>query len=184
MTRKHQTTGVAQNIPESPSHLEEANFPVYANQNFRQPQDYYASPRQLVLKAAWRLALSGAVRNAQDVRAVCGFNTKGTLNEKAQTVDTTIIQPRKCYFINIWKKLHSSWKHLFRCMSCNNHILWGERYTEREKKINITSHWLFIKSQYRHFTYKKKAALHPYIPPSPHKLGKRKYPWQARIPQC
>lgn len=52
MTRKHQTTGVAQNIPESPSHLEEANFPVYANQNFRQPQDYYASPRQLVLKAA------------------------------------------------------------------------------------------------------------------------------------
>lgn len=61
-------------------------------------------------------------------------------------------QEKKCYFINIWKKLHSSWKHLFRCMSFNNHILWGERDIQREKKQNITSHWLLIKSQYRHFT--------------------------------
>ncbi|XP_041858046.1 cd7 antigen-like [Melanotaenia boesemani] len=34
------------------SHLEEVNFPVYANPNIRQPQDnYYACPRQLTLRA-------------------------------------------------------------------------------------------------------------------------------------
>ncbi|XP_072299548.1 uncharacterized protein [Eucyclogobius newberryi] len=49
MSRKEQT--VSQNIPERPSHLEEAQFPVYANPNNRQPQDnYYASPRQLKMR--------------------------------------------------------------------------------------------------------------------------------------
>ncbi|XP_074513005.1 uncharacterized protein LOC141781277 [Sebastes fasciatus] len=48
MTRKQQSAGVPQNNPETTSHLEEVNFPVYANPNFRQPQDnYYACPRQL-----------------------------------------------------------------------------------------------------------------------------------------
>ncbi|KAM4531135.1 uncharacterized protein PAE49_023384 [Odontesthes bonariensis] len=54
MNRKQQ-----QQAPESPqnnheasSHLEEVNFPVYANPNIRQPQDnYYACPRQLALRA-------------------------------------------------------------------------------------------------------------------------------------
>lgn len=58
---------------------------------------------------------------------------------------------KKSYFINIWKKLHSSWKHLFRCMSLNNHILWGERYTEIEEKIKHYKPLTFLKSQYRHF---------------------------------
>ncbi|XP_056262338.1 uncharacterized protein LOC130188184 [Pseudoliparis swirei] len=52
MTRKEQSMGVPQNNPEAPSHLEEVNFPVYANPNIRQPQDnYYACPRQLALRA-------------------------------------------------------------------------------------------------------------------------------------
>lgn len=56
MTRKEQSMGVPQNNPEAPSHLEEVNFPVYANPNIRQPQDnYYACPRQLALRA-WRAA--------------------------------------------------------------------------------------------------------------------------------
>ena len=46
-------------------------------------------------------------------------------------------QEKRCYFINIWKKLHSSWKHLFRCMSFNNHILWGERDIQREKNKTL-----------------------------------------------
>ncbi|XP_044037916.1 uncharacterized protein LOC122869220 isoform X1 [Siniperca chuatsi] len=52
MTRKQQSTGIPQNNLEAPSHLEEVNFPVYANPNIRQPQDnYYACPRQLALRA-------------------------------------------------------------------------------------------------------------------------------------
>ncbi|KAM6913954.1 uncharacterized protein PEZ65_014446 [Lycodopsis pacificus] len=51
MTTKQQSTGIPQNNPEAPSHLEEVNFPVYANPNIRQPQDnYYACPRQLALR--------------------------------------------------------------------------------------------------------------------------------------
>ncbi|XP_018527259.1 uncharacterized protein LOC108880294 [Lates calcarifer] len=51
MTRKQQSTGVPQNNHEAPSHLEEDNFPVYANPNIRPPQDnYYACPRQLALR--------------------------------------------------------------------------------------------------------------------------------------
>ncbi len=54
MTRKQQSAGISQNNQEDPSHLEEVNFPVYANPNIRQPQDnYYACPRQLDLRA-WR----------------------------------------------------------------------------------------------------------------------------------
>ncbi|XP_045932369.1 uncharacterized protein LOC123987467 [Micropterus dolomieu] len=52
MTRKQQSAGIPQNNHEAPSHLEEVNFPVYANPNIRQPQDnYYACPRQLALRA-------------------------------------------------------------------------------------------------------------------------------------
>ncbi|XP_076609397.1 uncharacterized protein LOC143334463 [Chaetodon auriga] len=52
MTRKQQSAGIPQNNLEAPSHLEEVNFPVYANPNIRQPQDnYYACPRQLALRA-------------------------------------------------------------------------------------------------------------------------------------
>ncbi|XP_060882699.1 uncharacterized protein LOC132954212 [Labrus mixtus] len=52
MTRKQQSAGIAQNNLTPPSHLEEVNFPVYANPNIRQQQDnYYASPRQLALRA-------------------------------------------------------------------------------------------------------------------------------------
>ncbi|CAK6964850.1 uncharacterized protein LOC128378452 [Scomber scombrus] len=52
MTRKQQSTGTSQNNHEAPSHLEEANFPVYANPNITQQQDnYYACPRQLALRA-------------------------------------------------------------------------------------------------------------------------------------
>ncbi|KAG8007033.1 hypothetical protein GBF38_023154 [Nibea albiflora] len=52
MTRKQQSTGIPQNNQEAASHLEEVNFPVYANPNIRQPQDnYYACPRQLALRA-------------------------------------------------------------------------------------------------------------------------------------
>uniref|UniRef100_UPI0037E714FE uncharacterized protein n=1 Tax=Semicossyphus pulcher TaxID=241346 RepID=UPI0037E714FE len=52
MTRKQQSAGIARNNPEAPSHLEEVNFPVYANPNIRQPQEnYYACPRQLALSA-------------------------------------------------------------------------------------------------------------------------------------
>ncbi|XP_019117441.2 uncharacterized protein LOC109139205 [Larimichthys crocea] len=52
MTRKQQSTGNPQNNHEAASHLEEVNFPVYANPNIRQPQDnYYACPRQLALRA-------------------------------------------------------------------------------------------------------------------------------------
>ncbi|XP_071768458.1 uncharacterized protein LOC139921945 [Centroberyx gerrardi] len=48
MDRKQQSTGTPQNNHEAPSHLEEANFPVYANPNIRQTQDnYYACPRQI-----------------------------------------------------------------------------------------------------------------------------------------
>ncbi|XP_075942237.1 uncharacterized protein LOC142944916 [Anarhichas minor] len=51
MTTKQQSTGIPRNNPEAPSHLEEVNFPVYANPNIRQPQDnYYACPRQLALR--------------------------------------------------------------------------------------------------------------------------------------
>lgn len=54
MTEKQQGAGSPQNNHEAPSHLEEVNFPVYANPNIRQPQDnYYACPRQLALRA-WR----------------------------------------------------------------------------------------------------------------------------------
>lgn len=52
MTRKQQTTGISQNTHEAPLHPQEPDFPVYANPNFRQPQDnYYACPRQLALRA-------------------------------------------------------------------------------------------------------------------------------------
>nr|XP_046270069.1 uncharacterized protein LOC124072603 [Scatophagus argus] len=52
MTRKQQSAAVPQNNLESPSHLEEVSFPVYANPHIRQPQDnYYACPRQLILRA-------------------------------------------------------------------------------------------------------------------------------------
>ncbi|XP_068434482.1 uncharacterized protein [Clinocottus analis] len=52
MTRKRQSMEIPPNNPEAPSHLEEADFPVYANPNIRQPQDnYYACPRQLALRA-------------------------------------------------------------------------------------------------------------------------------------
>ncbi|XP_035510288.1 uncharacterized protein LOC118322662 [Morone saxatilis] len=53
MTRKQQSAGIPQNNHEDPpAHLEEVNFPVYANPNIRQPQDnYYACPRQLALRA-------------------------------------------------------------------------------------------------------------------------------------
>ncbi|XP_070704139.1 uncharacterized protein [Pempheris klunzingeri] len=52
MTRKQQRAGNPQNNREAPSHLEEVNFPVYANPNIRHPQDnYYACPRQLALRA-------------------------------------------------------------------------------------------------------------------------------------
>ncbi|XP_029913745.1 uncharacterized protein LOC115363629 [Myripristis murdjan] len=48
MSRKQQTTGISQNSREAPSHLQEADFPVYANPNIRQTQEnYYACPRQL-----------------------------------------------------------------------------------------------------------------------------------------
>ncbi|KAL6102821.1 uncharacterized protein ACO6RY_02351 [Pungitius sinensis] len=48
MTCKLQNPVAPKNNPEAPSHLEEVNFPVYANPNIRQPQDnYYACPRQL-----------------------------------------------------------------------------------------------------------------------------------------
>lgn len=48
MDRKQQTTGSSQNNHEAPSHLQEVNFPVYANPNIRQTQEnYYACPRQL-----------------------------------------------------------------------------------------------------------------------------------------
>ncbi|XP_034567416.1 uncharacterized protein LOC117832413 isoform X2 [Notolabrus celidotus] len=51
MTRKQQSVANARNNPNPPSHLEEVNFPVYANPNIRQPQDnYYACPRQLALR--------------------------------------------------------------------------------------------------------------------------------------
>ncbi|KAJ0057998.1 hypothetical protein NL108_007209 [Boleophthalmus pectinirostris] len=46
MSRKPQT--VSENISDQISHLEEVSFPVYANPNYRQPQEnYYACPRQL-----------------------------------------------------------------------------------------------------------------------------------------
>ncbi|XP_042361371.1 uncharacterized protein LOC121956978 [Plectropomus leopardus] len=52
MTRKQQSAGIPQNNRETPSHLEEVNFPIYANPNIRQPQDnYYACPTQLALRA-------------------------------------------------------------------------------------------------------------------------------------
>lgn len=52
MTKKQQSAGSPQNNQEAPSHLEEVNFPVYANPNIRHPQDnYYACPRQLALRA-------------------------------------------------------------------------------------------------------------------------------------
>ncbi|XP_029292887.1 uncharacterized protein LOC115011788 [Cottoperca gobio] len=51
MTRKQQSVGIPQNNLEATPHLEEVNFPVYANPNIRQPQDnYYACPRQLALR--------------------------------------------------------------------------------------------------------------------------------------
>ncbi|XP_026180085.1 uncharacterized protein LOC113140477 [Mastacembelus armatus] len=52
MTRKQQSDGIPENNPEAPSHLEEVSFPVYANPNILHPQDdYYASPRQLAIRA-------------------------------------------------------------------------------------------------------------------------------------
>ncbi|XP_072225872.1 uncharacterized protein [Leuresthes tenuis] len=53
MNRKQQQAPESpQNNHEASSHLEEVNFPVYANPNIRQPQDnYYACPRQLALRA-------------------------------------------------------------------------------------------------------------------------------------
>ncbi|KAI3359923.1 hypothetical protein L3Q82_014274 [Scortum barcoo] len=53
MTTKRRTAGNSHNNPETPSHLEEVNFPVYTNPKVnRQQQDsYYACPRQLALRA-------------------------------------------------------------------------------------------------------------------------------------
>ncbi|XP_026020966.1 uncharacterized protein LOC113020888 [Astatotilapia calliptera] len=49
--QQHQSPRGPQNNHEAPSHLEEVNFPVYANPNIRQLQDnYYACPRQLKLR--------------------------------------------------------------------------------------------------------------------------------------
>uniref|UniRef100_A0AAV2KK48 Immunoglobulin V-set domain-containing protein n=1 Tax=Knipowitschia caucasica TaxID=637954 RepID=A0AAV2KK48_KNICA len=49
MSRKEQT--MSQNIPEKPSHLEEARFPVYANPSYGQAQEHhYASPRLLKMQ--------------------------------------------------------------------------------------------------------------------------------------
>lgn len=54
MNRKQQSDTIPQNNREAPTHLEEANFPVYANPNIvRQQDNYYACPRQLGLRA-WR----------------------------------------------------------------------------------------------------------------------------------
>ncbi|XP_040046396.1 uncharacterized protein LOC120827516 [Gasterosteus aculeatus] len=52
MTCKQRSPVAPKNNPEAPSHLEEVNFPAYANTDIRQPQDnYYACPRQLALRA-------------------------------------------------------------------------------------------------------------------------------------
>ncbi|XP_037331308.2 uncharacterized protein LOC119219908 isoform X2 [Pungitius pungitius] len=52
MTCKQQNPVAPKNNPEARPHLEEVNFPVYANPNIREPQDnYYACPRQLALRA-------------------------------------------------------------------------------------------------------------------------------------
>ncbi|KAM7372098.1 hypothetical protein PAMP_009293 [Pampus punctatissimus] len=51
-SKKQSSTGITQNNQEAPSHLEEANFPVYANPNIRPPQEnYYACPRKIALRA-------------------------------------------------------------------------------------------------------------------------------------
>lgn len=54
MTRKQQSAANPQNSHEAHSHLEEANFPMYANPGIRQPpqDNYYACPRQLALEAS------------------------------------------------------------------------------------------------------------------------------------
>ncbi|XP_069569668.1 uncharacterized protein [Brachyistius frenatus] len=53
MSLKRQSPGSSQNNHDvTSSHLEEVNFPVYANNNIGHPQDnYYACPRQLALRA-------------------------------------------------------------------------------------------------------------------------------------
>ncbi|KAK2833557.1 hypothetical protein Q5P01_017446 [Channa striata] len=52
MTRKQQSASTPQNNQEAPSHLEEVNFPVYANPGLRPPpENYYACPRQHSVRA-------------------------------------------------------------------------------------------------------------------------------------
>ncbi|KAK2893926.1 uncharacterized protein [Channa argus] len=52
MTRKQKSGSMPQNNQEAPSHLEEVNFPVYANPSILSSQEnYYACPRQLPLRA-------------------------------------------------------------------------------------------------------------------------------------
>lgn len=50
--QQQQASGIPSNNHEAPPHLEEVNFPVYANPNIRPPQEnYYACPRQLLSNA-------------------------------------------------------------------------------------------------------------------------------------
>ncbi len=159
MTWKQQSVRIPQNNHEASSHLEEVSFPVYANPNIRQPQDnYYACPRQLALTARrdlWYHDNGEANMRRKSHQINCcaisereltshpgsktGSKTGLSLVEQRQkdkhrkTIRHIFNSQEKSYFINIWKKLHSSWKHLFRCMSFNNHILWGERDIQREK---------------------------------------------------
>ncbi|TNM97302.1 hypothetical protein fugu_015458 [Takifugu bimaculatus] len=50
--QQQQAGEIPPNHPEAPRHLEEVNFPVYANPNIRPPQDnHYACPRRLASNA-------------------------------------------------------------------------------------------------------------------------------------
>ncbi|CAG5897692.1 unnamed protein product [Menidia menidia] len=61
MDRKQRTPESPQNSCRASSHLEEVDFPVYANPNIRQPQDnYYACPRQLAHKSGTTTGISSA----------------------------------------------------------------------------------------------------------------------------
>ncbi|KAM9745301.1 uncharacterized protein ACNS7B_009707 isoform 4-T4 [Menidia menidia] len=61
MDRKQRTPVSPQNSCRASSHLEEVDFPVYANPNIRQPQDnYYACPRQLAHKSGTTTGISSA----------------------------------------------------------------------------------------------------------------------------
>lgn len=80
MTRK-QSTEIPQGAHDAPSHLEEANFPVYANPNIRQPQDnYYACPRQLALRDWCDFLhktvqeMNAALMQKYDIRATVDFS--------------------------------------------------------------------------------------------------------------